>query len=61
MVLKHFGVFWKPWGHFLWFWRLLETGWSFDVFWDLPMGPQDPVGMELEGKKSIDAIDVTIL
>ena len=33
------------------FWRVLETGWNLDVFWDLPLGPQDPGNMELEGKK----------
>ena len=31
------------------FWRVLETGWNFDVFWDLPRGPQDSGNMECEG------------
>ena len=35
----------------MWFWRVLETGWNSDVFWDLPWEPQDPGDMELEGKK----------
>ena len=33
----------------MWFWRVLETGWNFDVFWDLPLGPQDSENMECEG------------
>ena len=37
----------------MWFWRVLETGWIFDVFWDLPLGAQDPKHMEVEGKKVI--------
>ena len=39
----------------MWFWRVLETGWIFDVFWDFTLGPQGPEHMEVEGKKPIRA------
>jgi hypothetical protein len=29
----------------VWFWRVLVTRWIFDVFWDLPLGAQDPEDM----------------
>ena len=34
----HFERFWGTLGSFLWFWRVLEMGWNFDVFWDLTWG-----------------------
>ena len=36
-ILRGFRV---PCGQFLWFWRVLETGWNFDVFWGLTWGAQ---------------------
>ena len=35
----------------MWFWRVLETGSIFYVFWDPPLGAQDPGNMDLGGKK----------
>ena len=35
------GAFWIPMGAFLWFRKVLGTGWNFDVFWDLPCGTPD--------------------
>ena len=35
LILGAFGV---PLAPFLWFRGVLEMGWNFDVFWDLPLG-----------------------
>ena len=44
------GAFWIPWGAFGWFGRVLEIGWNFDVFWDLPGEPRISRLLELGGK-----------